>query len=175
MNVFLIGYRGTGKTTVGELLAEELGWAFVDSDAEIVASAGRSVAEIFADDGEAAFRILESEAIARLAAGERQVIGLGGGAILADANRQVLAERGHAVWLTAPPELLAQRLTADPNTAAQRPSLTGAPVAKEIDEVLAARTPLYRQCADLEVDTQDKTPAEIAHAIHTALVDRLSP
>src|SRR4051812_17648318 len=102
--LFLIGYRGTGKSTVGPLLAAALGWEFADADDLIEAAAGRSVADIFAAEGEAGFRDREAAALAELCRGERRVVATGGGAVLRPANRELLAASGFVAWLTAPPE-----------------------------------------------------------------------
>ncbi len=165
MNLFLIGYRGTGKTTVAERLAAGLGWTWLDADVEIERRAGLSIAEIFAHDGEPAFRQWESTVLAELCGGARQVLALGGGAILAPANRALLAGSGKTVWLTARPETLWQRIEADQATAARRPNLTVGGGLAEIRQVLAARTELYRQSADWVVDTEEKSPAEVAAEI----------
>ena len=127
--------------------------------------AARSIAEIFAQGGEAAFRDWESRVLADLCAGDRQVLALGGGIILRPENRERLAARGKTVWLTARPETLWQRIQADLTTAARRPNLTVAGGLEEIRQVLAARTPLYRQTADWVVDTEEKSPALVAAEI----------
>lgn len=175
MNLFLIGYRGTGKSTVGRMLADRLGWDFVDSDEVITEQAGCTIAQIFAGEGEEAFRQRESVAVTALASRERTVVALGGGAVLREANRTALAGRGPVVWLTARCETLAERIQADQVTAAQRPSLTGLAPLEEIRQVLEQRKHVYQGCADLEVDTEEKTPAEVVEVILAKLADRLSP
>src|SRR5262245_52270763 len=136
VRIILIGYRGTGKTTVGRLLAERLGWEFADADDHIEASAGRSIAAIFATEGEgeAAFRDYEAAAIRELCQCERIVIATGGGAVLRPDNRELLRSAGFVAWLTATPETIWERLRGDPTTAARRPNLTPA---GGIDEVRA--------------------------------------
>lgn len=160
--VLLIGYRGTGKSTVVGLLARELGLEAVDSDRLIEQRSGCSIADIFAQDGEPAFRALESQVVAELCARDNIVGALGGGAILDLDSRRRLTESALVVWLTASPTVLAERLSIDAATASQRPSLTGRGVVEEIESVLAERLPLYRECADLEVDTTNRTPADVA-------------
>lgn len=167
-NVILIGYRCTGKTTVGRLLAAKLGWAFADTDDLVEASAGRTVAEIFAVEGEPGFRDRESVALAILCARERHVIATGGGAILRDANRKLLRSSGFVVWLTATPETIGERLAADPLTGARRPNLTAAGGMAEVRALLAAREPPYRETADFVVATDVLSPDGIADAILTA-------
>lgn len=164
MNVFLIGLRGTGKTTVAELLGARLGWPVYDADAEIEARAGKSIAQIFADSGEGAFRDLESAVVADLARRDSAVIALGGGAVVRAENRAAIAG-GRTVWLTATPQTLWQRIEADRATAARRPNLTSTGGINEIIATLDARRDIYRQCAQLEVDTEKKTPQQIADAI----------
>ncbi len=168
-SVALIGYRGTGKSHVARLLGERLGWPVVDSDAEVEKAAGCAIVEIFAQQGEPAFRQLEEEQIARLTSASHQVLSLGGGAILSATTRRHLAERAFIVWLTASPRTLAARLAADTTTSRSRPSLTGKDAGQEIAEVLAARMPLYQACAQLTVDTEDRTPEEVAEAIFCQL------
>jgi shikimate kinase len=167
--VFLIGYRGTWKSTIAPLLAERLGYDWIDADDELELRAGKSIAQIFADDGENKFRDLEVEIVAKLSKRSRTVVALGGGAILREANRAVIRTAGPVVWLTANVETLAARIAADKTTAARRPSLTKFAGRAEIEAVLAERTPIYRECATLVVDTEGKTPAQAADEIVASL------
>ena len=165
MNVFLVGYRGSGKSTIAAALAERLGWPWLDADAELELRAGMTIKQIFDEQGEKGFRDLESAVVADLAGGDRQIIALGGGAVLRDENRGALADRGKIVWLKASPESLLARIEADTTTAARRPNLTSLGGLAEIRKLLAERTPLYESCADLMIDTENKSPAEIARQI----------
>src|SRR3990172_4504754 len=122
MQLILIGYRGTGKTTVARRVAELLALACFDADAEVERRAGKSIAQIFADDGEQAFRDLEVQTIAGLIQQRDAVLSLGGGAVLRAETRRAIAS-GTVVWLTARPETIHARMTADAKTAAQRPNL----------------------------------------------------
>jgi shikimate kinase len=159
-NVILIGYRGTGKSTVGRLLAARLGWPFVDADEEIERRASKSIAAIFADQGESHFRDLEEQVVADLLARQQHVISLGGGAVLRQESRQAIGTGGMIVWLQASPELILKRIEADATTSVRRPNLTSHGGLPEIKTLLAIREPLYRQCATLEVDTDARsTPA----------------
>jgi shikimate kinase len=170
-SIALIGYRGTGKTTIAQRLATALGWDWVDADVEVELRAGKSIAAIFADDGEPAFRDLESEVVAELCRRTRSVIALGGGAILREENRAAIGGCGAAVWLRASVEAIEQRIAADPATAARRPNLTAGGGRSEIERLLAERTPHYRACATLVVDTEGKDPAEITGEILAAIKD----
>lgn len=165
MNLALIGYRGTGKSTVGGQLALELGWSCVDADAEIETRAAKSIAAIFADEGEGRFRDLESQVLTELVRRDRTIIAAGGGAVMREENRRQLERCTHVVWLRATSATILRRVAADGTTAGRRPQLTTAGGEVEVVRLLAAREPLYRECADLEVDTEHKTPAEIAGEI----------
>jgi shikimate kinase len=167
--IFLIGYRGSGKTTVARLLAPQLQFDWVDSDREIELRAGASITAIFAEQGEAAFRELETEVLVELCQRERTVVALGGGCIVRAQNRDLIAAAGPAVWLTAPVHVLGDRLREDPLTASIRPDLTPTGGPGEIEAVLKDRIGLYRQSATWEVDTQDKSPAEVVAAIRLQL------
>ncbi|MCH2611651.1 MAG: shikimate kinase, partial [Pirellulales bacterium] len=123
-NLFLIGYRATGKSTVGKFVADVLERQFFDADVELESMAGKTIAEIFADDGESTFRDLETQTIARLAKFRHCVIALGGGAVMREENRQIICASGKTVWLTASPECIEQRVNADPLTGHRRPHLT---------------------------------------------------
>jgi shikimate kinase len=158
----LVGARGTGKTSVGRIVADRLGLPFADADQELQRRAGRSIAAIFAEPGEPAFRDLEEEVLGALAARDALVLATGGGVVLREANRRALRRFGLVVWLTAEPDVLADRLRRD---AGGRPALTAAGTLAEIAAVLAARIPLYRAVADATVDTTGRTPAEVADAV----------
>ena len=166
--VFLVGYRCTGKTTVGRLLAARLNWAFADADDLIEHTAGRSIKQIFASDGEPAFRDLEAQALAALCARENCVIATGGGAVLRESNRELLKTRGFVAWLTASPETVLARLQTDPTTGDRRPNLTAAGGEEEVRALIAFREPLYREVADFAVATDALPPEGVADAIFAA-------
>jgi shikimate kinase len=171
MNLVLIGYRGTGKSTVAQLLAARLGCACVDTDHEIEQRASRTIAEIFRLDGEAAFRQQEADVIAEAVKRDGIVLSLGGGAVLRSDNRAALAHAGRTIWLKASTETILARLAQDVSTQTRRPPLTSAGEKAEVIQLLAQREPLYQTCADLEVDTDDRTPEEIVAEI----LDWLNP
>jgi shikimate kinase len=164
-NISLIGYRATGKTTIARLLAERLGRSWIDADVEIERRAGKSIAEIFAGDGEAAFRDLEARVIADLCGRDDLVLAAGGGAPLRVESRQTMRAAGWVVWLTAAPATIAARMAGDATTAARRPRLTDHSPQQEIEQLLAVRTPIYQETAHLVVDTEGKAPAAIVAEI----------
>jgi shikimate kinase len=162
MGIVLIGYRGSGKTTVGRRLAERLWQPFVDVDELIVARAGKTIRDIFAECGESGFRDLEALALADALGRADHVIALGGGAILREANRTLLKSRGHkVVYLRCEPAELHRRIQADPATAATRPGLTPlAGTVEEIRQLLATREPVYRLSCTAELDVTGLSPDE---------------
>jgi shikimate kinase len=169
MNIFLIGYRGSGKTSVATALAGQLGWPWIDADAELERRAGRTIKEVFAAGGETSFRDLESAIVAELAQYDRHIIALGGGAVLREQNREALAGRGKFVWLQVQPEVLLARISGDATTAARRPNLTGQGGLAEIRTLLAERTPIYAACADLTINAEEESPSEIARQVIAGL------
>lgn len=161
----LVGLRGTGKTTVGRILAERLGRPFADADVELESRAGRSIAAIFAEAGEPAFRDWEESVLAELTARRDLVLSTGGGAVVREANRRRLRDFGFVVWLSADPDVIARRLQAHPRGLAGRPALTSAGTIGELAEVLQARASLYREVADLVVKTDGRTVDEVVDAV----------
>ncbi len=165
MALMLVGYRGTGKSTVARCLAAELHWHWLDADIVLEQRQGKTIAEIFASQGEAAFRDYESHILQELVRMKDHVIATGGGVVLRESNRQALAKAGHVVWLTARPATIDQRISADVTSASRRPALTSADSREEIKQLLAVRTPLYRSVADFTVATDERTPAQITAEI----------
>lgn len=155
----LVGTMGAGKTTVGRLLADALGVAFLDSDHAIEARAGKSVQEIFVDDGEAAFRELEREAVAAALEAHAGVLALGGGAVLDPATRELLADQ-QVVFLKVGLTDAAKRV----GLGVGRPLLLGN-VRARVKQLLDERTPIYEGLARISVDTDGRTPQDVAAEI----------
>ena len=152
--VFLVGFMGAGKTTVGQALAKELRYDFIDLDDVIAAEAGRSVQQIFLELGEPEFRKLETEAIRSCRNLVRSVVALGGGAYVSETNRDVLREIGQTVWLDCPLEVCLQRIKGD----VSRPLLGDH---ERMGSLLAQRSRSYAQ-ADYVIGSGELTPEEVA-------------
>ncbi|GAX35750.1 shikimate kinase [Nodularia sp. NIES-3585] len=170
VNLYLIGMMGAGKTTVGQLLAKHLGYRFLDTDSVITQSAGKSINQLFAEEGEAAFRQLESDVLAQVCAYTQLTVATGGGIVLRRENWSYL-HHGLIVWLDVPVELLFTRLAEDTT----RPLLQDADPKGKLRSLLEQRTPLYSQ-ADLKITVKaEETPEEIANRIIEAIPSVLKP
>lgn len=162
MNIVLIGYRGTGKSSVGKLLAERLGRPVVSTDAEIVKRAGRSIPEIVKQSGWDHFRDLEAEVCRDLAGQDGLIIDTGGGVILRQGNVERLKANGRLFWLTAEIPTISSRIGRD----TERPSLTGTKsFLDEIAEVLEERRPKYHAAADHLIVTDGQSVSQVADTI----------
>ncbi len=166
MNISLIGFMGTGKSTVGEELAERLDYTLVDLDQEIVKREGREISEIFATDGEEYFRDLEAKVTAEVAQRDNQIISTGGGVVLRDENTRNLKEKGVVVLLKATPKEILERITDDN----QRPLLQVADPLAKIKEMLAARSDKYN-CTFYQIDTSNLSIVEVVTEIITIVED----
>ncbi|HWE02671.1 MAG TPA: shikimate kinase [Tepidisphaeraceae bacterium] len=167
MEVGLIGYRGCGKSTVGKLLAARLSLAFIDTDARIVQRAGKTIRDIFQQDGEPAFRNLESQIVREAIDAGSAVIAFGGGAIDREQNQTAIKNAGlKLIYLKCEPVELLRRIEADPGTAGARPHLTshGGSLA-EIQTVLTRREPIWRTLLTAEIDVTRLTPGQAVKAI----------
>lgn len=162
--IFLIGYRGVGKSNVARFLASRLGWSWSDADVVLESHHGRSIRQIFEEEGEEGFRDKESAILDELCRLERHVLATGGGVVLRESNREKLRAAGLLIWLTADTATIHQRLQADPSGDERRPVLTVGGVA-EIEDLLRTRRPLYQDCADLTIDTVGRSAEEIAAEI----------
>jgi shikimate kinase len=169
--IILTGYRATGKTLVGLMLAQRLHLDFIDMDEMLQERAGRPIRELVAQQGWDHFRLLERDLLAGLVDLKDVVISTGGGAILHQKIWNRLQQTGLTVWLTADIDTICRRLTQDEKSAGQRPTLTDANICVEAAHVLAEREPLYKKGSHLSVDTSNKTAGEIVHLIELALGD----
>jgi len=165
MIVSLMGYRGSGKSSVAKELAKQLGWPHADSDDEVERTAQARIAEIFAGGGEAEFRRREAECIAMLVQQDPVVLSLGGGAMLLDKTARIVAAAGPVLWLRCDPEVLLQRVAADIESGARRPSLTELPPRQELERLMLVREPIYARWATWQVDSTHASPGEIARQI----------
>ena len=170
--VILLGYRGSGKTTVGPRLAERLGLRFADTDDEVVRRfGGRPIKEIWESVGEPAFREVEADVLEEEVSQPGVVVALGGGAVTQSAASRVAVRNSHAlkVYLFAPAMVLSHRIRGDAGTGDNRPSLTGHGAADaEVAEVLSVRDPVYRQTADVVVDVSKASINDIVEQIAAA-------
>jgi len=164
--IALVGLMGAGKSAVARVLGERLGGAVADLDAMLEAEAGCSVAELFARDGEPAFRRRESRLLDQALAAGADVVACGGGIVLSPTARGVLRDRCRAVWLEVGPAEAAQRVRA---TLGDRPLLAGGDPRARLEALLAERAPLYTEVAVARVATDRLGPAEVAEAVLRAL------
>lgn len=172
-NIVLTGFMGTGKSTVGRLLAKRLGFAFLDLDELIEKEAGLPIREIFSAYGEARFRELESDVIKRLASGvlgDRLIVSTGGGAVVREENRALLRGWGRLVCLKATPEEILRRV----GNRADRPLLAGPDREEKMMRLLDERQEAYRDC-DLEIDTTGQRPEDVAGVIQRFLARQAKP
>lgn len=162
-NIILTGYMGSGKTTVGKLIAKIMGYTFIDTDEMIAVQEGRSISEIFATDGEQTFRDLETELLKRFIKDQRErlVISTGGGMPVREENRQILKQLGRVVYLKASPAVIHDRIKDD----TERPLLQCADPLKRIEEMIAARGPLYEDGAEIVINVDGLTPSEAADEV----------
>ena len=163
-NIILVGFMASGKTSVGRALAERTGWTLIDADDVIVYRAGKPIHRIFAEDGEPAFRELESRVIADLCAGDRQVIASGGGSFVSQRNRDAMLAGGRVFFLSASPATILRRVQEEDTGGPIRPLLAVQDPEARIAELLAQRTPAYAQ-AHHTVETDALTAEGVAARI----------
>lgn len=169
MVVTLIGFRGVGKSSVAPQLAARLGWDWADADVAIVERAGRPIPEIFATEGEPAFRQYEAQVIADLTQRDRLVLSAGGGAVMNSETRRRMQSAGPVVWLQALPETIWSRIGRDLAAGGNRPALTDRDPRAEVEELLARREPVYAAVASMTVSTDDRPVDAIVEEILSQL------
>lgn len=174
-HVILIGYRGSGKSIVGPLLAERLGLPFFDTDRQIAERGGRTITEIFESDSEQAFRDHERAVIAEVCNRDPHVIAVGGGAVVDDQNISAMRQAGAIIWLTAMASTLWKRIAADSKSQNQRPDLTPEGGSSEIEKLSKGRRARYQAIADLELDTDQLTPSMVTDQVAGWLRRRREP
>jgi shikimate kinase len=168
--IFLIGYRATGKTSVARILGERLGWSWIDTDLLLEEQTGRTIRQIFIEEGEAGFRQREAQVLAGICRVPKQVVATGGGIILSADNRKLLRDSGRVVWLNADEVTIWNRLQQDAAGRERRPTLTVGGL-EEVQTLLRERQPHYDACADLCVETAGHSVEEVADIIVAAIAD----
>ncbi|HOD36537.1 MAG TPA: shikimate kinase [Syntrophales bacterium] len=169
MNIVLIGYRASGKTTVGRRLSALLGIPFRDTDEMIRQRTGKSVRQIVAEGGWPAFRDVEKTVVAGLSGLDGVVIALGGGAVTEKENVEAVKRKGLVIWLQADETSILERMGRETAGDEQRPPLRGGGMAEEVREMLAERTAVYRAHADLAVDTTGRSVEQIVVEIMSVI------
>jgi shikimate kinase len=164
-NLVLIGFMGSGKSSVGREIARRYQLRFLDTDSVIRHKYGKSIAEIFAVYGESAFREEEHQVLLRMRDARRLVLATGGGIVLQPRNRAILRSIGPVVWLTAEEEIIWERVSRNQN----RPLLQTADPRSTIRSMMRTRNPLYRETADVAVETSDLSHQEVANRILVAI------
>lgn len=175
MALILVGYRGSGKSTVGNLLAARLGRSFLDADTEIERQAGCSIAEIFESEGEPGFRAREVTVTQTLLECPSAVISTGGGAVLSGQLRRSMARAEAVIYLKITPATAHERIQRDAKSQTRRPALTNLPARQEIESIMSAREPLYQQSATLTIVADELSAAEIVDQILATLPRHLGP
>ncbi len=168
--IFMVGARGAGKTTIGNALAQALGYRFIDTDSFMQQTSLLTVAEIVAREGWSGFRRRESLALQMVTSPET-VVATGGGAVLSADNRAFMRRHGLVIYLRASADILAERLAEEPEDA-QRPSLTGKPIVEEMQDVLAVRETMYQDVAHYVIDAS-RDPQWVVEQIQSLLVDAI--
>ncbi len=168
-NLVLIGYRATGKSAVGSLLAQELARPFVDLDQVLEEEMGCSITDLVAEKGWPEFRRREKEVVARFGRAGGQVLATGGGAVLEPENVEILRQKGVVVWLRADPATIQERLSRDQREVSQRPSLTGRSTLEEVAEVLQSRQPLYAAAAHIVIDSDRHSLEQVVEQVLAAV------
>lgn len=169
MNIVLIGYRCSGKTTVGKLLARDLEREFLDTDRLVEAKTGHPIHVYVSQNGWQDFRLVEREVIKEVTSKDNVVIATGGGAVIDQENVRNLRKNGWVVWLDTKTPVIRDRMKKGQKSGEWRPTLSGADPLKESAEILNERMPVYERASDYRVDTNGQNPEEVAQAIMSAL------
>lgn len=164
-NIVLTGFRATGKSLIGRMLAQKLRFTFIDADMVLCERLGAPIADIVAQYGWAFFRQAERQLLMEVPAMEQTVLATGGGAIEHQEEWLRIRSSSFVVWLDADAATIRQRMSNDPNSAGQRPSLTGISAHDEIEELLLRRAPLYSAGSHLRLDTVGKAPSNLVESI----------
>jgi len=168
--IFLIGYRATGKSSVGRELSRMLGYAFIDLDDRIEAAAGATISEIVERHGWDRFRKMERQVLLEAIDGTKNsVVACGGGIVLHHELMEKARKDSVVIWLTAPLDVMKRRMVSDSRSAARRPSLSGDNIEEEISKILEQRNPLYKKFSHFEIDTFEKGPFQLALEISEAI------
>lgn len=173
MNIVLIGYRGSGKSTVGRRLAARLKMKFVDTDHLIEERHGVLISDIVESYGWAYFRAMEKQIIEEISTQDHLVIASGGGAVLETENVKALRRNGLIIWLKADGEAIRKRIGQDPRPSLRRPSLTGKGVLEELEEVMTYREPFYGTAAGVELDTSSLDVEAVVKAVLLILQEKI--
>lgn len=165
MNLFLIGYRCSGKSTIGKSIADAIDWSFVDSDKRVIKECGKSIKGIIDTEGWKSFRRMERATLEQICTADRQVVATGGGVVLDADNIKAMKSSGLVVWLSATAATIRKRMHADKNTGDYRPALTDRGKMEEIEDILLQRIPYYESASDFLIHTDDVPVDEITEAI----------
>lgn len=165
MNIFLTGYRCSGKTTIGKSIARTIDWSFVDSDELVIKESGKSIQGIIDAQGWDAFRRMERSALKKICATDRQVVATGGGVVLDDANIKAMQASGMVIWLDAGAETIQERMLQDKSSENFRPALTDKGRMEEIEDMLLQRRPYYESASDFAIQTDNVPINEITQRI----------
>jgi len=170
MNLFLIGYRCTGKTTIGKAIAAAIEWSFVDADTLLVRECGKPIKEIVDTEGWDAFRRMERSTLKQICTADRQIVATGGGVVLDKANIKAMKTSGMVIWLGATAETIQKIMLHDKNTGNFRPALTDKGRMEEIEDLLLKRNPYYKSAGDFSIHTDNVPINEITQTI----IDKLN-
>jgi shikimate kinase len=173
MNLFLIGYRCTGKTTTGKAIAAAIDWSFVDADTMLVRECGKPIKEIVDTGGWEVFRRMERSTLKQICTEDRQVVATGGGVVLDKANIKAMKTSGMVIWLGATAETIQKRMLQDKNTGNFRPALTDKGRMQEIEDMLLKRNPYYESASDFSIHTDEVPVNEIRAIIIQRLKDKI--